>query len=212
MPAFEAAAAEGFPIELDVRRTADGIAVVFHDRTLRRFTGCDIPVSECSWQDLQTIRIGAAGIPRLEEVLECVAGRVPVLIEIKVERFTGAEEAAVARALRGRREGLAIQSFHPLTVFWFSRRYPEIPRGQISCSYDTDPRPRWQTRPLASYAFNWLTRPHFLADHLARLPHPRVATLRKRFPLLVWTVRSPAEAAQAKALADNYIFEGFVPT
>ncbi|MCX7869549.1 MAG: glycerophosphodiester phosphodiesterase family protein [Terrimicrobiaceae bacterium] len=212
LPAFEAAASAGFPIELDVRRTADGVAAVFHDRTLSRLSGRDTPICECAWKDLRQLAIGGARIPRLEEVLELAAGRVPVLIELKVERFSGADEAAVARALAGRRSRIAVQSFHPLTVLWFRWRYPGIPRGQISCAYDTDPRPLWQTRPLALYAFNAITRPHFLADHIGRLPNRRVASLRRRLPLIVWTIRSQAEADRARQLADNFIFEGFLPT
>lgn len=211
LPAFEAAVSAGFPIELDVRRTADGVAVVFHDANLGRLVGKNLSIGECFWKNLAELRVENERIPRLEEVLDLVADRVPLLIELKVDRFTGADEAALARALAGRPARIAVQSFHPLTVFWFRLRYPHIPRGQISCAYENDHRPRWLTGLLSFYAFNAWTRPHFLADHLARLPHRRVSKLRRRFPLLAWTVRSPEEASFARRLSDNYIFENFVP-
>lgn len=212
LPAFEAAASARFPIELDVRRTADGVAAVFHDPTLSRGTGNPVAIHECSWNDLRRVSIQGVPIPRLEEVIECVGGRVPVLVELKVEKFSGADEAAVARALAGRHAMIAVQSFHPLTVLWFRLRYPHIPRGQISCAFDTDPRPAWQTRPLSWYAFNFFTQPHFLADHIGRMPNPGLARLRKRWPVLLWTIRSQREADHALRYADNYIFENFIPS
>ena len=42
MAAFETALEHGSPrIELDVQMTADGVAVVTHDTSLRRCTGCN---------------------------------------------------------------------------------------------------------------------------------------------------------------------------
>src|SRR5687768_691781 len=40
LPAFRAAARRGFVLELDVKRTADGVPVVIHDATLDRTTDC----------------------------------------------------------------------------------------------------------------------------------------------------------------------------
>ena len=54
MAAFETALEHGSPrIELDVQMTADGVAVVTHDTSLRRCTGCnaniyDLPMHRCS--------------------------------------------------------------------------------------------------------------------------------------------------------------------
>jgi len=40
---------------------------------------------------------------------------------------------------------------------------------------------------------------------------PRRSDRSPRRPLLAWTATSPAEATRARALADNYLFSGFVP-
>ena len=74
--AFGRAAALGYRyIETDVHATADGVAVVFHDATLRRLTGHDARPGQLTWADLKTLRVGgAAAIPRLDEVLDAWPG------------------------------------------------------------------------------------------------------------------------------------------
>ncbi|WP_250005862.1 glycerophosphodiester phosphodiesterase [Actinoplanes sp. M2I2] len=68
---FERAVKLGYRyVETDVHATADGVAVVFHDKTLDRVTGQAGRISSLTWADLQSVRIaGAALVPRLDEVL-----------------------------------------------------------------------------------------------------------------------------------------------
>jgi glycerophosphoryl diester phosphodiesterase len=70
-------------IELDIRRTRDGVLVVIHDETVDRTTFGSGRVSELTWDELRQLDAGAwkgeefAGerIPRLDEVLELVNKR-----------------------------------------------------------------------------------------------------------------------------------------
>lgn len=58
-------------IETDTHATADGVAVVFHDDTLRRLLGRPGRMIDLRWADLRTERVGgAAAVPRLDEVLD----------------------------------------------------------------------------------------------------------------------------------------------
>ena len=83
--AIRAAIAAGYGIEIDLQASADGVAMVFHDDDLGRLTGATGPVRARTAAELGAIRLTDAedGIPTLAEVLEIVAGRVPLLIEIK---------------------------------------------------------------------------------------------------------------------------------
>jgi glycerophosphoryl diester phosphodiesterase len=70
--AFERAVKLGYRyVETDVHATADGVPVVFHDKTLLRLTGTSGDIAGLSWADLRTVRIaGAAAVPRLDETLD----------------------------------------------------------------------------------------------------------------------------------------------
>jgi len=69
--AFARAVALGYRyVETDVHATADGVPVIFHDRTLRRLAGDPRGVADLRWADLATVRIGGAeAVPRLTDVL-----------------------------------------------------------------------------------------------------------------------------------------------
>jgi glycerophosphoryl diester phosphodiesterase len=71
MPAFEACVAMGYRyIETDVRVTADGVLVVFHDATLERVTDRTGRVEHLPWTDVSQARIGGREpILRLEDLL-----------------------------------------------------------------------------------------------------------------------------------------------
>lgn len=87
MPAFEAAVAAGYGIELDTQTTADGRLVVFHDENLYRMCGVDKKLYECTYKELTEYRLAKTEyrIPLFEEVLRMVNGRVPLVVEIKSE-------------------------------------------------------------------------------------------------------------------------------
>ena len=71
MPAFEACVAMGYRyLETDVRVTADGVPIVFHDPTLDRVTDRTGRVDQLPWSVLATAHIGGREpILRLEELL-----------------------------------------------------------------------------------------------------------------------------------------------
>lgn len=215
LTAIAAAIDAGFPVEIDAQVTADGRAVVFHDWNLQRLTGTDAKVVHISSSDLAKLRLEGTDekIPLLEEALELVNGRQAILLEIKNRRYPTALEPVVSKILRSYKGPIGIQSFNPYTLGWFRLRHPGIPRGQLSCSFDTDDMTGWKKIVLEHYGMNWLTAPQFIAHHWVRLPGKMPAFLRRflHLPLLAWTIRSPEEYAAAMKLADNVVFERFVP-
>ena len=88
--AFERAVALGYRyVETDVHATADGVPVVFHDRSLERLTGTPGTIEQMRWSDLATLRVGGAGaVPRLEDVL---SGWPEIRFNIDVKAGSAAE-------------------------------------------------------------------------------------------------------------------------
>jgi glycerophosphoryl diester phosphodiesterase len=199
LAAFERACTLGFPVELDVRLTRDGRVAVFHDRALRRLTGARGRIEDRDAADLRALRLLQTNqrVPLLEEALELVAGRVPLLIELKAGAPPTALEVAVLAALRGYAGEVAIQSFELRTVRELDRREAPHAVGHL-----------WHRRTLADTG----DRVAFVGCHVDGAP--RRAVQRRRAAgsvVLAWTVRSPEQAERALRYVDNYIFEGFVP-
>lgn len=84
---FRQAIAKGAKaLEIDLRRSADGKWVVFHDPILRRITGMRGSVSRSRWEKLRTLTAGdGERIPLVSEVLQmCRRNGVKAFLDIKV--------------------------------------------------------------------------------------------------------------------------------
>jgi glycerophosphoryl diester phosphodiesterase len=85
-------------VETDTHATSDGVAVVFHDRDLRRMAGDRRRVHDVTWRDLASLRVGgAAAVPRLDEVLDAWP-QIRFNIDVKAAPAIGPAAAAVRRA------------------------------------------------------------------------------------------------------------------
>jgi glycerophosphoryl diester phosphodiesterase len=218
--AFAAAIAAGYGIECDVQLTADRRAAVFHDETLERLTAQAGPVRARTMAELGAIRLRTGGgtIPSLEEMLALVDGRVPLLVEIKDQDGqmgpdVGALEEAVTDALDGYRGPVAVMSFNPHSVALMARLAPGVPRGLTTSAYrpedwpDLPPEVCDRLREIPDYE---RTGACFVSHEGRDLARPRVAELKAQgAAILCWTIRSPEQEAQARAVADNVTFEGY---
>lgn len=88
LPAFAAAARNGYGIELDVQFTEDRKLVVFHDDTLDRMTSVPGGVQETPWPVVSALPLAGSGehAPLFTEVLQTVARAnpdTPLIVEIK---------------------------------------------------------------------------------------------------------------------------------
>ncbi|WP_224824057.1 glycerophosphodiester phosphodiesterase family protein [Cognatishimia sp. MH4019] len=219
--AFGAAIAHGYGIELDLQLSADGEAVVFHDYDLARLTDLRGPVRQRPMDNLRSIRLSGSDdvIASLPEVLAQVAGRVPLLIELKDQdgamgADVGALEAAVADALKGYDGPAALMSFNPHSVRTLASLAPDVPRGLVTCAFEAEDWPTLptETRALLKDIPDYDRVGACFISHDARdLDAPRVATLKADgAKVLCWTIRSPEAEAIARRIADNVTFEGYV--
>jgi glycerophosphoryl diester phosphodiesterase len=218
--AFRAAIASGYGIELDVQQSADGQAMVFHDDDLDRLTHRTGPVKNHKADVLNSFLLRGSDepIPTLGQVLALVAGRVPLLIEIKDNLGTMAEtegrlEQAVADALANYHGPVAVMSFNPHAVAHMARIAPDIPRGLTTEAYDpahNAPIPPAVCDRLRDIPDYDATGSAFISHQASDLNRPRVAALKSQgAAILCWTIRSPEEEAEARKIAHNITFEGY---
>ncbi|WP_375687331.1 glycerophosphodiester phosphodiesterase family protein [Pseudooceanicola sp. LIPI14-2-Ac024] len=218
--AIEAAIDAGYGIEIDLQLSADRRAMVFHDYDLKRLTAERGRVRDRTAADLGAIRLkgGQTGIPTFAEVLDLVAGRVPLLVEIKDQDGQlgpgiGILEEAAAGDVKGYDGPLAFMSFNPHSVRVLSGFAPEVPRGIVTSAY----RPQdWPLIPgptrkrLREIPDIQAARASFISHEARDLSRPRVAELRARGThVLCWTIRSPEAEAKARKFAQNVTFEGY---
>jgi glycerophosphoryl diester phosphodiesterase len=218
--AFQAAIDGGYAIETDVQITADDEAMVHHDFALGRLTLGSRQLAAMTAAGLKDVPFKATAdrMMTLGELCEFVAGRVPLVVELK-SRFDGSlklvrRAAEVVKAYAG---PAALMSFDPAPITALREIAPDVPRGIVAerhCGHsewhETTPA---QKRSMAFLLHVPRTRPHFVAYRVKDLPSPSpwIAHNIFRRPLLAWTVRTEEDRQRAKRWANQMIFEGFKP-
>ena len=207
--AFALALEAGVGIECDIQRSADQRAMVFHDWELDRLTDEIGPVGDRSATELERIRLTDSddSIVTLDTLLAQLAGKVPLLIEIKSKRDkrVGPTCLVVRRALEGYNGLHAVMSFDPRVGRWFANRSPRTLRGLVVSEEGKGGlRGAWERRTAL-----WHAQPDFLAYDIRDLPSRfAAAQLARGLPVLTWTVRTADQRARAAQHADAPIAEG----
>jgi len=218
--AFAAAVAANYAIECDIQLSADGEAMVFHDRTLDRLTEGSGRLDALSAAELKRVafRATADRMITLGELCGLAADRTALFVEIK-SRFDGdlrlvKRAAEVLAKYSGR---VALMSFDPAPIAALRTLAPRLPRGIVAERRYTHPEwsplPARTKRALAYFQHALQSRPQFIAYSVNDLPStiPWLARNLLRLPLLTWTVRTDVDRERAARYADQMIFEGFRP-
>lgn len=205
IPAFAAAIGAGVGIECDVRLTADGEAVVFHDASLDRLAGRAEHIIDCSAGDLAAVALGGdgAGIPTLGEVLAFVSGRVPLVVELKSTSKTEDGKLAMraAEVLKAYRGTLAVKSFEPRLVRAFKALAGNTLTGLVSAS------------PVSPATIR-MAQPDFLSLSIADLEahRARLYNMGLTFPMMAWTVTTEHDLKKTLLCGDLPVFEAIAAT
>lgn len=214
--AFRAAVDAGYGIELDVRLSKDGELVVFHDDTLDRVVGVSGRVDEYTADELAKFKLSGTedGIPRFRDVLDIVAGRVVLLVEIKEDPGVSAVSEKTAEMLSRYEGEYIVESFNPLSLSVIRKRLPKVARGILSqryYAYEQYQKPLYFL--LQCLLFNRVCKPAFVAyDHRhSKSPALKLARLMGAVTF-AWTVKSAEDEEKAYQNGfDSIIFEGYLP-
>lgn len=218
MAAFAQAVRYGYGIELDIQLTRDQQVVVFHDHTLSRMCGIDLPVREMAYEELQKLSLGNTEekIPLFRDVLKLVNGKVPLLIEIKLPTVRTLTCQLADELLQEYSGSYCIESFNPLALRWYKKHRKNIVRGQLSANL---------TNPVAEGGYilsflvkhlllNFIGRPDFIAYCYKDIQNVsfQLNKFLWRTPTFAWTVRSESALEKYKRTFDSIIFDGFIPS
>ena len=223
--AVQASLDQQLGFEIDLRFTSDGSVMVFHDDTLERLTHETGLVADKTLAELQKVRFKNTSdkMMSLQNLLELVEGRVPMLLELKsgwrlddisAQHFV----VAIIMAMKDYKGNYAIMSFDPRLIIHYRKLAPTTPRGLISERFLDGAHwshlslfERLHRRFLLSFR---QSRPDFIAYDIESLPAIAPIIARSLFhrPLLTWTVRSGEQQKRARKYCDAMVFEGFRPT
>lgn len=204
--AAKAAVEAGYAIECDVRLSADGKAIVFHDDRLDRLTGKVGNLSDLTAEQAGGLRVLGSDehAPPLGDLLALVRGKVPLVIELKGDgRGADRLAQAVAEVIDQRQDRIAFMSFSHDQFHELRSRLPNRPVGLVAMGR----KPADLTRHRAA-----IETADFVSFNVDELDNPFCAEVRERdLPLLCWTVRSAEQAQWAYRYCDQITFEGFCP-
>ncbi|MDE7020064.1 MAG: glycerophosphodiester phosphodiesterase [Lachnospiraceae bacterium] len=216
MPAFRKAVEAGYGIELDVQLTKDGIPVIFHDFTLERICGVSGKPGDYTFEELQEMKLlqTEEKIPSLQEFLEMVDGRVPLIVELKIEWTDLSLCPAVQKILSGYHGVYCVESFNPLALLWYRRYHKEVMRGQLSTNFRHDGNYKNVLHfSLTHLLMNWATSPDFIAYNCRFKEEPGRRICRKLYKNLAvaWTVKNQKQLESLEKDFDLFIFDSFIP-
>ena len=219
---LEEAISRGYAIEIDLQLSRDGIPVVFHDYKLNRVTDEIGFISDRRSSELEKIVLkgGLKGIPRFDAFMSYIAGRVPVLIELKDQDGTLGDspsvfESAVCKILENYTGPVAIMSFNPFMIERCAKLSPNIPRGLITEVFKQDEWPnisKLRCDKLTKISDYFTAGATFISHDHMDLKSDEVDRLKKAgATILCWTVRTQNEDIEARKIADSVTFENYLP-
>ena len=212
LKAFALAVEHGYGMEMDLQTTKDGKVVIHHDLNTRRVCGKDAVIEQTAYADLPRLPDGEP-IPLFSDLLTLVAGKTPLIIELKHHneyRRTVRETLGLLEHYEG---VYCLESFHPMILQYLRGLAPQLLRGQLSSGGLSKEIKPVQAFLLKHLLMNRFSRPHFIAYDFSNSRTPSLWLNRLLFrPLLVaWTIRSQRDLDAALKRYDTAIFEGFIP-
>lgn len=212
LPAFSRAVEAGYGVELDVQLSRDGKVVVFHDDDLTRVCGDSRRVDEVDYSELKTLRLCGSEetIPLFDEVLATIAGKTPIIVELKTGKHNRELCEKTLAALRAYHGDACIESFDPTIVAWFKKNARDLFRGQLAqmpIEYRKIGKSPLVSFLLGTTALNVIARPNFIAYRIGKKAFPvRVAEALGAVPV-AWTSHDEA----TEQTYDVVIFEHYRP-
>jgi glycerophosphoryl diester phosphodiesterase len=155
-------------------------------------------IGQSTLEQISKLRIGGHPIPTLESLFSLVKGRVPLLLEVKIDKDLRRWVPALSERLSEYRGPFGVMSFDPRIGRLLKVRLPKVRRGLVVRSNLPTAR-----RIMAM----WLADPQFIAVERTALGNAWVRRARSHMPVYSWTIRTEAERAQAAVHADALIWE-----
>lgn len=208
LPAFERAALQNYTIYCDVQLSHDGVPVVFHGVSVEQLTGQNKRIIDLRLAEIANIVLNdnKQHIITFEEMLNSIAGKVPILVNL--EGNEGEDAGLISRVTEllvayPNNAAIMSQNIHLLRRIRFCDH--TIPHGI---------KAEGNRRIEIEEHFAMLAHDmEFVAYNFRQLANPFVRFAREKLhiPVLSWTIHNMSEWERARKNSDQMIFEGFQP-
>ncbi|MGN0961089.1 MAG: hypothetical protein ACI4PF_02680 [Christensenellales bacterium] len=156
-------------------------------------------------------------IPTLDEALDFIANRTPIIIEIindgMVEKFEDKVITAIQKYILKYDcyENVAVMSMNPYTLEYFFEHYPYITRILKSGSFKDKMYGSFKTRKLKKLKYYKITHSDFIAYSNELLP---CSTVEKHKPvgIIAHSITNQNQYISIAEHCDNILFKNFKPT
>lgn len=198
---FKIASNQQYSIELDIHMLKDNQIIVFHDNNLKRMTKIDKEIKNCTYEELKKIKLLNSNetIPLFNDVLKTVNGKVPILIEIKIDKKIIKFLKKTFKLLKKYDGVYYFQTFNFRTIIIFKLFRKNQKIGLLVSSN--------QNKMYYVFVkfFIKIFKPDFLSYPLKR-KNDKILKKYKN-PIIMWTIRNEKDYHKAEKYAKKIIFE-----
>lgn len=119
-------------VEIDVRKTKDGVLALFHDRTAARMLGLDAEFRELTLEQLGRRRLrvedreSTSTVPTLREVFRQFGPALLFYLDMKDKGFEDADQVVALIEEFGLHERTILASVDPLFISYVEHRHPRV--------------------------------------------------------------------------------------
>lgn len=216
--AFKLAVENGYGIELDTQITKDDKIVVFHDGNLKRMTGIDKMLIDCTYEELQSYRLLDTNerIPLFSDVLKVLDKKTPLIVEVKGEGRNILNTKLTVEMLRNYDGLYNMESFVPNVVYYLKKNEPDIIRGQLATdnTFNKNSKNPILIKFLCSnLLFSFLNKPDYIAYDCTKVNNLSFKIVSKLYKgsCVAWTVKSQEQYDKIKEYYDVFIFDSYIP-
>ncbi len=210
MLAFKAAIEKNYAIEFDINITKDNQIVVFHDDDLNRLCNKKENIEDVSYDFLKDLNLYESNekIPLLKELLDEVAGKIPLIIEIKKHKNIGLLENILLEMLKEYKGEYFICSFEKDILLWLEKNKPKEIRGLI---FESLPIKFKKYEKIAFLYKYFKSKADFISLE-DKLIDSSIYDFckKKKLDILVWTIKDKKSFQNIDKKVSAVIFENFI--
>lgn len=175
-------------IEIDVRLTKDNCLIIFHDNDGGRFLKLKDNINSLTKEEIDYI--SNYHIPMLEEVLNIVVGKVPIIIDVKDDNKIIRNK--LCNILKDYKGEFAIQSFDYEAILFYKKNGFNI--GLLINSNNIK-------------MLNKILNVDFLSIKYDLLERSQIKLLKEDYYIIGWTINNRKDAEENIKLFNNLIID-----